>query len=88
MINVAHAWYHAYSVHTNHHRNSIDIMYSNEDDDATIEIDPLEQDRRLHEAELNCTIKMFNALKNNKTNSNLISLNSKLIIYIWSFNLS
>jgi hypothetical protein len=75
LFNTTNAWYHAYNVHGNHHRNSIDIMYSNENDDATIEIDPIEQERRLLEAELNCSIKMLNAAKNNKINSNLTTSN-------------
>lgn len=35
----------------------VDQLYSNEKDDITIEIDPIEQDRKLKEAEANCTKK-------------------------------
>lgn len=42
--------------------NEIDDLYLNDIDDDTIEISPMEQDLKLKEAELNCTLKLRAAL--------------------------
>ena len=49
-------------------RSGIDILYENDEDDITVEIDPLEQDRLLLDAQNNCTILIENVKKRSKLN--------------------
>lgn len=46
------------NLHLKTRRANIDLLYSNEDDEDNVEINPIEQDRKLKEAMIDCSIKM------------------------------